>query len=137
MSSAVVYIQNKSFKAIYNLYNCTVNAPRFLIAFNSFFHYSRFFEEEKLQKRRTSTTHLRVEALDWLGNRDSNPNKQSQSLSCYRYTIPQNSVTILLYQFFKICQGFFKCYTIFLRKGAVYKTQPPNQDLIKIDGNLR
>ena len=25
----------------------------------------------------------------WLGNRDSNPNKQSQSLSCYRYTIPQ------------------------------------------------
>ena len=27
---------------------------------------------------------------DWLGNRDSNPNKQSQSLSCYRYTIPQD-----------------------------------------------
>ena len=25
----------------------------------------------------------------WLRNRDSNPNKQSQSLSCYRYTIPQ------------------------------------------------
>ncbi len=25
----------------------------------------------------------------WLGNRDSNPNKQSQSLSCYPYTIPQ------------------------------------------------
>ena len=25
----------------------------------------------------------------WLGNRDSNPNKQSQSLSCCRYTIPQ------------------------------------------------
>ena len=25
----------------------------------------------------------------WLWNRDSNPNKQSQSLSCYRYTIPQ------------------------------------------------
>ena len=28
--------------------------------------------------------------LRWLGNRDSNPNKQSQSLSCYRYTIPQS-----------------------------------------------
>ena len=27
--------------------------------------------------------------LFWLRNRDSNPNKQSQSLSCYRYTIPQ------------------------------------------------
>ena len=26
----------------------------------------------------------------WLGNRDSNPNKQSQSLSCCRYTIPQD-----------------------------------------------
>ena len=25
----------------------------------------------------------------WLRNRDSNPNKQSQSLPCYRYTIPQ------------------------------------------------
>ncbi len=25
----------------------------------------------------------------WLGNRDSNPNRQSQSLQCYRYTIPQ------------------------------------------------
>ena len=28
----------------------------------------------------------------WLGNRDSNPNKQSQSLSCCRYTIPQYEV---------------------------------------------
>ena len=27
--------------------------------------------------------------LFWLPNRDSNPNKQSQSLSCYRYTIRQ------------------------------------------------
>ena len=25
----------------------------------------------------------------WLGNRDSNPNRQSQSLQCYHYTIPQ------------------------------------------------
>ena len=28
----------------------------------------------------------------WLWNRDSNPNKQSQSLSCYRYTIPQDVI---------------------------------------------
>ena len=34
----------------------------------------------------------KVDAFFWLGNRDSNPNKQSQSLSCYRYTIPQYSV---------------------------------------------
>ena len=27
-----------------------------------------------------------------LWNRDSNPNKQSQSLSCYRYTIPQDVI---------------------------------------------
>ncbi len=28
-------------------------------------------------------------APDWLGNLDSNQDKQSQSLLCYRYTIPQ------------------------------------------------
>ena len=28
----------------------------------------------------------------WLRNRDLNPNKQSQSLSCYRYTIPQDVI---------------------------------------------
>ncbi len=27
----------------------------------------------------------------WLGNLDSNQDKQSQSLLCYRYTIPQES----------------------------------------------
>ena len=35
------------------------------------------------------TGYIYFVALLWLGNRDSNPNKQSQSLSCYRYTIPQ------------------------------------------------
>jgi hypothetical protein len=29
------------------------------------------------------------EVLGWLGNLDSNQDKQSQSLLCYRYTIPQ------------------------------------------------
>jgi hypothetical protein len=27
--------------------------------------------------------------MSWLGNLDSNQDKQSQSLLCYRYTIPQ------------------------------------------------
>ena len=38
--------------------------------------------------KRKKTDHLKVVGFLWLGNRDSNPNKQSQSLSCYRYTIP-------------------------------------------------
>ncbi len=29
--------------------------------------------------------------MNWLGNLDSNQDKQSQSLLCYRYTIPQLS----------------------------------------------
>ena len=29
------------------------------------------------------------EKTGWLGNLDSNQDKQSQSLLCYRYTIPQ------------------------------------------------
>ena len=35
------------------------------------------------------TDHRVMVCFLWLGNRDSNPNKQSQSLSCCRYTIPQ------------------------------------------------
>ena len=35
----------------------------------------------------------------WLRTRDSNPNKQSQSLSCYRYTIPQCNNTIIYFFF--------------------------------------
>jgi hypothetical protein len=41
--------------------------------------------------RRAAST-LKVwsqQSLDWLGNLDSNQDKQSQSLLCYRYTIPQ------------------------------------------------
>ena len=29
----------------------------------------------------------------WLGNLDSNQDKQSQSLLCYRYTIPQKALS--------------------------------------------
>lgn len=30
----------------------------------------------------------------WLGNLDSNQDKQSQSLLCYRYTIPQSTADL-------------------------------------------
>ncbi len=47
----------------------------------------------------------------WLGNRDSNPNKQSQSLSCCRYTIPQCfSNGIYCITSFFVCQGVFEKY---------------------------
>ncbi len=35
-----------------------------------------------------------VGRVRWLGNLDSNQDKQSQSLLCYRYTIPQYFRTI-------------------------------------------
>ena len=58
-------------------------------------------------------------SFSWLGNRDSNPNKQSQSLSCYRYTIPQYSAnevlfrltTRLLYIFFVKSQYLFAIFS--------------------------
>ena len=51
----------------------------------------------------------------WLWNRDSNPNKQSQSLSCYRYTIPQyiRSV-IIITQFSALSSIFFKTAAFFI-----------------------
>ena len=54
----------------------------------------------------------------WLRNRDSNPNKQSQSLSCYRYTIPQYllcfSQQYPFYHKIIICQYLFEnLYHIF------------------------
>ena len=35
----------------------------------------------------------------WQRDRDSNPNKQSQSLSCYRYTIPLRREILYYYSF--------------------------------------
>ena len=40
-------------------------------------------------QKEKKTDHKKRSVFFWLGNRDSNPNKQSQSLSCCRYTIPQ------------------------------------------------
>ncbi len=45
------------------------------------------FRKERISLKKALAN---ASAFFWLGNRDSNPNKQSQSLSCYRYTIPQN-----------------------------------------------
>ena len=58
----------------------------------------------------------------WLGNRDSNPNKQSQSLSCYRYTIPQNREQDLLYHRFSKSQAlicFFQNFFVLLPVGGL------------------
>ena len=47
----------------------------------------------------------------WLGNRDSNPNKQSQSLSCYRYTIPQcGRADIIIATFSHFVKGVLKFF---------------------------
>lgn len=44
-----------------------------------------------LSIRTGSGTVYRMRAGNWLGNLDSNQDKQSQSLLCYRYTIPHGS----------------------------------------------
>ena len=45
----------------------------------------------------------------WQRDRDSNPNKQSQSLSCYRYTIPLRTMDIILLHF-PIVNSLFKIF---------------------------
>ncbi len=37
----------------------------------------------------------RATRANWLGNLDSNQDKQSQSLLCYRYTIPQSIADLI------------------------------------------
>ena len=72
---------------------------------------------EQKENSGLSKTHC----LIWLGNRDSNPNKQSQSLSCYRYTIPQyiRSV-IIITQFPALSSIFFKTAVfLFIRKQKI------------------
>lgn len=51
---------------------------------------------------------MKTYCLCWLGNRDSNPNKQSQSLSCYRYTIPQNIEQYYYISIFYNVKSFFE-----------------------------
>ena len=41
----------------------------------------------------TRAATIRCCSFVWLGKKDSNPHKQSQSLSCYPYTIPQYFVS--------------------------------------------
>ena len=61
----------------------------------------------------------------WLGNRDSNPNKQSQSLSCCRYTIPQCARTdIIIALFYRLSRVFlyFVNKIYFYTKSAASKS---------------
>ena len=39
------------------------------------------------------------QSLFWLRKKDSNPHKQSQSLPCYLYTIPQSPLIIISHNF--------------------------------------
>ena len=48
--------------------------------------------------KKTKTTRLGGFVF-WQRDRDSNPNKQSQSLSCYRYTIPLGREILYYYNF--------------------------------------
>ena len=68
--------------------------------------------------------------LCWLGMKDLNPHKQSQSLSCCHYTNPQYFVLSLCdvcyyIKVILICQVYFykktKFYTTFLKKGLLTK----------------
>ena len=59
-------------------------------------------------------TPLRVSLLFWQRNRDSNPNIQSQSLLCYRYTIPLSLFSLIsIAQRFSFVKGVLKIYFAF------------------------
>lgn len=53
--------------------------------------------------------------MAWQRNRDSNPNKQSQSLSCYRYTIPL-CATITIIPFFSNLSRKIYLFLVFFEK---------------------
>ena len=59
------------------------------------------------------TTHQKVSCSFWLGNRDSNHNKKSQSMSCYRYTIPQRT-NLIIYFFLVKSRIFLLLFVFFL-----------------------
>ncbi len=63
------------------------------------------------QSKRTLT---RSVLLFWQRNRDSNPNIQSQSLLCYRYTIPLSLFSLIsIAQRFSFVKGILKIYFAF------------------------
>ena len=84
-----------------------VEVTRFELATPS----SRTMCATKLRYTSKKIAPIYIEAV-WLRNRDSNPNKQSQSLSCYRYTIPQCNSQLgygyILYTFNQKSQHFFR-----------------------------
>ena len=81
----------------------------------------------------------------WQREKDSNPHKQSQSLSCYPYTIPLFHCAVsqrqrLLYQTFSKCQLFFKNFLINLAFNTVrlaysFSAQSPALRQNHSDGN--
>lgn len=62
---------------------------------------------QSIRREKTKTAPQRVLFLFWLGYRDSNPNIQSQSLLCYRYTI-SHRVRMIVYQDGKDLSRFFR-----------------------------
>lgn len=102
---------------------CMVEVTRFELATPS----SRTMYATKLRYTsmlvKNSPEKIIFGAILWLWNRDSNPNKQSQSLSCYRYTIPQNIIATeratviiigdILENVNRICK-FFSIFFLFL-----------------------
>ncbi len=63
-------------------------------------------------RNKNSSSTLELLLFIWLEKKDSNPHKQSQSLSCYPYTILHRVVRLfteryLLYRYILILQAFF------------------------------
>ena len=63
--------------------------------------------------------------FSWLREKGSNPHKQSQSLPCYHYTIPQYFLlffaALLLYSFFAVCQALLQKFQKSLQSTADFR----------------
>lgn len=127
------------FHSLFHLNYNTAMIPYFH-SLNSLFYYTTFIyslfffirngnlrenvrlkREELKEQKEMAIFAKRIAVSFWLRNRDSNPNKQSQSLSCYRYTIPQyiRSV-IIITQFSALSSIFFKTAVfLFIRKQKI------------------
>ena len=80
----------------------------------------RYFRRAEIHKSGSDTAKQKTDHkgrfLFWLRNQDLNPDEQSQSLLCYRYTIPQLlSARIILTHFFLFVKSFFKKSESFLK----------------------
>ena len=65
-------------------------------------------------RQKNKTDHQMMVCFVWQRNRDSNPNIQSQSLLCYRYTIPLSLFSLIIVaQRLTFVKGVFKIYFAF------------------------